>query len=64
MPDESLNLEHIYLSHSKLKTIHLGNSPDLEKLILTYCNDLAELQMPAEIPKLTLLDLRHSKLKT
>ncbi|PWA88788.1 disease resistance protein (TIR-NBS-LRR class) [Artemisia annua] len=34
MPAESLKLEHLDLSHSKLKTLHLGNTPNLKTLDL------------------------------
>ncbi|GJU13926.1 disease resistance TIR-NBS-LRR class family protein [Tanacetum coccineum] len=34
MPDESLNLEYLTLSHLKLKTIQLRNTPNLKELIL------------------------------
>ncbi|GJW06809.1 Toll/interleukin-1 receptor domain-containing protein [Tanacetum coccineum] len=64
MPDESLNLVYLDLSHSKLKTIHLGSTPNLEKLILKGCNDLVKLQMPDESLNLEYLDLSHSKLMT
>ncbi|GJR98839.1 Toll/interleukin-1 receptor domain-containing protein [Tanacetum coccineum] len=62
MPAESPKLTLLDLRHSKLKTIHLGSSPDLEKLIVYGCNDLVELKMPAKSLKLALLDIRHSKL--
>ncbi|GJW82164.1 Toll/interleukin-1 receptor domain-containing protein [Tanacetum coccineum] len=48
MSAESLTLKHLKISHSKLKTLHLGSTPNLEKLILDGCNDLVEFQMPAE----------------
>ncbi|GJR35284.1 TMV resistance protein N-like protein [Tanacetum coccineum] len=78
IPSESLRLEHLdlklqmqclklkelNLSLSKLKTIHLGSTPNLEELILDGCNDLVELEMPAESLKLERLNLSHSKLKT
>ncbi|GJV61592.1 Toll/interleukin-1 receptor domain-containing protein [Tanacetum coccineum] len=48
MSAKSLNLKHLKISHSKLKTLHLGSTPNLEKLILDGCNDLVEFQMPAE----------------
>ncbi|PWA81723.1 disease resistance protein (TIR-NBS-LRR class) [Artemisia annua] len=74
MPIESLKLKELNLqthltnlgrtsnAHSKLKTIHLGNTPNLERLILQRCNDLVELQMPVENLKLQHLELTHSKL--
>ncbi|GJV50996.1 Toll/interleukin-1 receptor domain-containing protein [Tanacetum coccineum] len=61
---ESLNLEYLYLSHSKLKTVQLGNTPNLEKLIFEGCNDLVGLQMPDESLNLIYLNLGHSKLET
>ncbi|GJX21337.1 Toll/interleukin-1 receptor domain-containing protein [Tanacetum coccineum] len=64
MPAESLNLQHLNLSHSKLKTIQLGNTPSLKELILKGCNDLVEFQMPDKRLWLKDLDLSHSKLKT
>ncbi|GKG58536.1 Toll/interleukin-1 receptor domain-containing protein, partial [Tanacetum coccineum] len=62
MPDKSLNLRYLDLSHSKLKFVQLGNTPNLEKLLLIGCNDLIELQMPAESLKLAVLHSSHSKL--
>ncbi|GJU89403.1 putative reverse transcriptase domain-containing protein [Tanacetum coccineum] len=44
MPAECLNLEYLNLSYLKLKTIHLGNSSNLERLILEGCNDLEILE--------------------
>nr|GFA26511.1 hypothetical protein [Tanacetum cinerariifolium] len=41
MPAESLKLEHLDLSRSMLKIIHLGNTPNLERLKIKGCNDLA-----------------------
>nr|GEX11903.1 hypothetical protein [Tanacetum cinerariifolium] len=65
MPDESLNLECLTLSHLKLKTIQLRNTPNLKELILIDCNYLVEFQMPAESLNLQHLNLRrHSKLRT
>ncbi|GKE96459.1 Toll/interleukin-1 receptor domain-containing protein, partial [Tanacetum coccineum] len=58
------NLKKLKLSHSKLKTLHLGSTPNLEKLILDGCNDLVELQMPAESLMLEELCLSDSKLRT
>nr|GEV35225.1 TMV resistance protein N-like [Tanacetum cinerariifolium] len=52
MPGESLKLALLDLSHSKLKTIHLGSTPNLESLLLEGCNDLVELEMPSECLKI------------
>ncbi|GKE85209.1 Toll/interleukin-1 receptor domain-containing protein [Tanacetum coccineum] len=57
---ECLNLEYLEFSYSTLKTLILGNTPNLEKLI-QGCNDLVELQMPEESLKLKYLKLRYSK---
>ncbi|GKB14886.1 V-type proton ATPase subunit A3-like protein [Tanacetum coccineum] len=40
---ESLKLEHLDLSYSNFKTIHLGSTPNLERLILFFCNHLVWL---------------------
>ncbi|GKE97637.1 Toll/interleukin-1 receptor domain-containing protein, partial [Tanacetum coccineum] len=64
MSAESLTLKHLKISHSKLKTLHLGSTPNLEKLILDGCNDLVEFQMPAESLMLEELYLSHSNLRT
>ncbi|PWA38688.1 leucine-rich repeat domain, L domain-like protein [Artemisia annua] len=32
MPDDSLKLQYFELSHSKLKTLHIGSTPNLEAL--------------------------------
>ncbi|GJW82170.1 Toll/interleukin-1 receptor domain-containing protein [Tanacetum coccineum] len=63
MPDDSLELEYLTISHSKLKTLHLGNTPNLETLILEGCN-LEEFQLSAESLNLKYVKLSHSKLKT
>nr|GEX20674.1 hypothetical protein [Tanacetum cinerariifolium] len=64
MPDESLNLEYLCISDLKLKTVHLGNTSNLEKLILKDSDDLVQLQMPNESLNLEYLSLSHSKLKS
>ncbi|GJU06307.1 Toll/interleukin-1 receptor domain-containing protein [Tanacetum coccineum] len=50
--------------HSKLKTIHVGSTHNLEELTLKGCYDLVELEMPSECLKLEELYLSHSKLRT
>ncbi|KAJ9551608.1 hypothetical protein OSB04_015653, partial [Centaurea solstitialis] len=57
-------LRFLDLSHSKLKNLDLGRTPNLERLDLTGCHDLVELRIPIECPKLIYLDLGHSKLTT
>ncbi|PWA40565.1 toll/interleukin-1 receptor (TIR) domain-containing protein [Artemisia annua] len=64
MPAERLKLEHLDLTDSKLTSLHLGNTPNLETLILEGCSDLVELEMPSECLKLAKVDLSHSKLRT
>ena len=63
MPAESLKLEHLDLSHSKLTNLHLGNTPNLNMLILEGCKDLVELQLPAKSVKLSSLNLSHLKIR-
>ncbi|KAD6454844.1 hypothetical protein E3N88_09550 [Mikania micrantha] len=50
-------LRFLDLRYSKLITIHLGITPNLETLNLYYCEDLIELKMPSELPMLNCLDL-------
>ncbi|KAJ9551863.1 hypothetical protein OSB04_015908 [Centaurea solstitialis] len=52
------------LKNSKLKSLDLGLTPNLERLCLKGCSDLVELCMPVECPKLIYLDLSASKLTT
>ncbi|GJR62305.1 Toll/interleukin-1 receptor domain-containing protein, partial [Tanacetum coccineum] len=63
IPAESLKLRHVDLSFSKLKTLHLGSTLNIETLRLD-CVDMIKLQMPAEFPKLKNLDLNNLKLTT
>ncbi|GKD72475.1 Toll/interleukin-1 receptor domain-containing protein [Tanacetum coccineum] len=64
MPAESLKLVYVNLRQAKLKTIHLGSTPNLKSLTLDGCNDLVELEMSSECLNLEELYLSHSKLRT
>nr|KAJ0185056.1 hypothetical protein LSAT_V11C900492780 [Lactuca sativa] len=57
-------LKILDLSYSKLTTLDLGSSPNLEALSLRRCRDLVQLHMLNGCPKLKSIDLSHSKLKT
>ncbi|KAL4580111.1 hypothetical protein LXL04_016291 [Taraxacum kok-saghyz] len=56
-------LKFIYLSYSRLQTLDLGITPNLEELTLNGCDNLLELHMPAECLKLRSLNLYNSKLR-
>nr|GEU84724.1 Toll/interleukin-1 receptor (TIR) domain-containing protein [Tanacetum cinerariifolium] len=64
MPAQCPELVNPKLNYSKLRTLHLGNTPNLEKLSLRNCTDMVELQIPAECPKLVDLELSNLKLTT
>ncbi|CAI9303592.1 unnamed protein product [Lactuca saligna] len=57
-------LKFLYLSHSKLQTLDLGITPNLEELTLNGCGHLIELHMPIECLKLISLNIYDSKLRT
>ncbi|KAJ9553976.1 hypothetical protein OSB04_018021 [Centaurea solstitialis] len=57
-------LRFLDLKNSKLKSLDLGLTPNLERLCLKGCSDLVELCMPVECPKLIYLDLSASTLTT
>ncbi|KAJ9552412.1 hypothetical protein OSB04_016457 [Centaurea solstitialis] len=58
-------LRYLDLNSSMLKTLDLGRSSNLEKVILARCCHLFALQMPlVECQTLTTLNLSHSKLRT
>nr|GEX46164.1 Toll/interleukin-1 receptor (TIR) domain-containing protein [Tanacetum cinerariifolium] len=59
MPAESPKLTSLYLSRLKLRTLHLGITPNLETLSLRDCRELVELYIPDECPKLVNLNLRN-----
>nr|GEW19967.1 hypothetical protein [Tanacetum cinerariifolium] len=58
------NLKLIDLSHSKLRTLDLGLTPNLETLNLEECHSLKELLMSIGCLKLRTLMISHSKLMT
>ncbi|GKD53009.1 Toll/interleukin-1 receptor domain-containing protein, partial [Tanacetum coccineum] len=61
MPAECPKLVNLHLSNlDKLRTLHLGITPNLEKLQLKG-TDLVELHMPAECPKLVYLGLYYNE---
>ncbi|XP_024958871.1 TMV resistance protein N-like [Cynara cardunculus var. scolymus] len=57
-------LRFLKFSHSKLRTLDLGLTPDLERLTLRSCSCLEELHMPVRCSKLKTLKLSGSKLST
>ncbi|KAJ9552224.1 hypothetical protein OSB04_016269 [Centaurea solstitialis] len=57
-------LRFLDLKYSKLKDLDLGLTPNLEGLYLNGCDDLVELRMPVECPKLIYLKLNSFNLKT
>ncbi|CAI9284468.1 unnamed protein product [Lactuca saligna] len=57
-------LRFLDLSHSKLRTIDLGLTPNLETLTLTNCSDLIKLRIPNRCLNLRSLKLNNSKLRT
>ncbi|KAJ9551579.1 hypothetical protein OSB04_015624 [Centaurea solstitialis] len=58
-------LRYLDLNSSMLKTLDLGRSSNLEKVILARCCNLYALQMPlVECQRLTTLNLSYSKLRT
>ncbi|CAI9262493.1 unnamed protein product [Lactuca saligna] len=57
-------LKILDLSYSKLTTLDLGSSPNLEALSLRGCRDLVQLHMLNGCPNLKSINLSHSKLET
>ncbi|PWA91018.1 NB-ARC domains-containing protein [Artemisia annua] len=57
-------LRYIDLNHSRLRSLDLGLTSNLELLYLVECHNFKELHMPIECPKLTSLELSCSKLST
>ncbi|PWA39674.1 leucine-rich repeat domain, L domain-like protein [Artemisia annua] len=58
MPVENLKLEYLNLSHSKLRTLDLGSTPNLCTLLLEGCYDLVEIKAPVGcLRNLAILDL-------
>ncbi|KAI3703065.1 hypothetical protein L6452_28820 [Arctium lappa] len=57
-------LRFLDLGYSKLKTLDLGMTPNLETLSLVECLDLVELHMSNECLKLISINLGDSKLRT
>ncbi|XP_023743987.2 disease resistance protein RPV1 [Lactuca sativa] len=55
-------LRFLDLSYSRLSTIDLGLTPNLETLTLHSCRDLLELHMTAGCLKLTSVDIQGSRL--
>ncbi|PWA13687.1 disease resistance protein (TIR-NBS-LRR class) [Artemisia annua] len=64
MPTDCPKLVDLNLRDLKLKILHLGITPNLEKLSVWDCTDMVELTFPAEFPKLVNLELRNLKLTT
>ncbi|PWA24025.1 leucine-rich repeat domain, L domain-like protein [Artemisia annua] len=65
IPDECPKLVALDLSYLRLRNLHLGNTPNLEKLRVHHCTYMVKLQIPAECPKLVNLDLNNNaKLRT
>ncbi|PWA78453.1 toll/interleukin-1 receptor (TIR) domain-containing protein [Artemisia annua] len=58
MPAECPKLRSLSLAHSRLRNLHLGVTPNLEKLRVRDCAHLVELHMPVECPNLEKLSLR------
>ncbi|KAJ9553974.1 hypothetical protein OSB04_018019 [Centaurea solstitialis] len=56
-------LRFLDLSSSRLMTLDLRLTPNLEVLNLGWCESLVELQMPFECPKLKSINLKFSELK-
>ncbi|KAD6454810.1 hypothetical protein E3N88_09516 [Mikania micrantha] len=54
-------LKFVGLSYSKLRTLDLGMTQNLERLDLCSCIDLVELQIPVPLPMLKDLNLSGSK---
>nr|KAJ0227148.1 hypothetical protein LSAT_V11C100017580 [Lactuca sativa] len=64
MPDRCVNLRSLQLINSKLRTLDLGLTPNLEDLCLT-CYDLEQLHMADDgCQKLSSLNISHSKLRS
>ena len=57
MSVKSLKLKYLDLIYSKLTNHHLQNTLNLDRLLLDGCDDLVEIQMPAESLKLKYLNL-------
>lgn len=52
------------LHHSRLRTLDLGLTPNLESLCLKRCYDLVEVSILVECLKLVSLDLYNTKLRS
>ncbi|KAJ9551385.1 hypothetical protein OSB04_015430 [Centaurea solstitialis] len=57
-------LRFLDLGYTKLKTLDLGMTPNLETLSLEECSNLVELHMSVECLKLVSINLSNSKLRT
>ncbi|KAL4580109.1 hypothetical protein LXL04_016289 [Taraxacum kok-saghyz] len=57
-------LRVLYLSHSKLRILNLGLTPNLERLELVNCSDLIGLHMPIRCLNLKFFHLTNSKINT
>ncbi|XP_076930472.1 TMV resistance protein N-like [Bidens hawaiensis] len=57
------NLRFLNLSSSKLRTLNLGLTPNLESLDLGGCNEFVGFQLPVKCSNLRLLNATYSKLK-
>ncbi|KAI3827245.1 hypothetical protein L1987_01317 [Smallanthus sonchifolius] len=55
-------MKSLDLRDSKLSNLYLGHTPHLETLELGGCNDLVEVHMLVECPKLKFLNIGRSKL--
>ncbi|PWA42303.1 disease resistance protein (TIR-NBS-LRR class) [Artemisia annua] len=57
-------LRFLDLSYTRLRTMNLGVTPNIEILYLEHCKELIELSIPDGCPKLQSLNLNYSKLKS
>ncbi|KAJ9565562.1 hypothetical protein OSB04_001528 [Centaurea solstitialis] len=64
IPVECLNLVSINNNGSKLRTLDLRGTPNIQKLILHKCVDLVELHIPVECLNLVSININGSKLRT
>ncbi|CAH1421476.1 unnamed protein product [Lactuca virosa] len=64
MPNRCLNLQSLVITNSKLRTLDIGQTPNLRNLDLSknYC--LEELTIADECQMLSNLNVSHSKLRT